>query len=476
MKMKVAVWTGAVLCTILLAFNTFIYMTLNHRLISLEENSLANQVEAVAQYQASHLDDERNGSKAWTPATGFWLSEAVRQDQRLVLLTPQGKIIAQAGNSGIPISQIISNFEPSPSLRPTAHTQTWHLGHKVYMSALVAVPNESQSRLLGYGLLVSDAAGVRTYMNTLLIILVMGSIGAVLLATVAGYLVSALAVRPINQMIALVSRIEASNLDERVEVPRGNDEVARLAATFNRMLVRIGRSFEQQARFVADASHEIRTPLTTILGYAGLLKRWGKDDPKVLAKAIDVISKESQRLHELAEDLLTLAGLEATVKQSGHWVHPDRVIQDVIEEMQTLHPELHFVTRLDNQHAIQVPPIHFKQVMHNLINNAVKYTSAGGQVRIKTVDGPNWVEIAVADTGKGIPKSDLPLIFERFYRVDKSRGRKEGGTGLGLAIVKELVELHQGTLEVQSVLGQGTTFTLHFPLSEGRDKEARPMA
>lgn len=474
--MKVAVWTGTVLCAILLAFNTFIYLTLNHRLIAVEESSLTNQVESVAQYQASHLDDEGHKQHSWTPATGFWLNEAVRQGEQLVLLNPQGKILVQAGTTNLTPNQIKTNFHPSPSLSPAAQVDTWYIAHKVYLTAIVAVTNESQSHLLGYALLISNAAGVHTYMNTLLVVLIIGSIGAVLLATVAGYLVSALAVRPINQMIALVSRIEASNLDERVEVPRGKDEVARLAATFNRMLVRIGRSFEQQTRFVADASHEIRTPLTTIQGYAGLLKRWGKDDPQVLAKAIDVINRESQRLQELTEDLLTLAGLEATVKQTSYWVHPDTVIQDVIEEMRPLHPELHFVTHLETEHAIQVPPVHFKQIMHNLINNAVKYTPAGGEVNVKTKSGPGWVEMTVTDTGKGIPKADLPLIFERFYRVDKARGRKEGGTGLGLAIVKELVDLHEGTLRVKSVLGQGTTFTLRFPVAEGKDKENRPLA
>ena len=468
MKLKVAVFTGLILSFILLAFNTFIYFTLNNHLLNNELTSLNNRADTIAQYYQSHMNE---GYPVNSTDTYAWLQRFDREDQRVALLSPQGQILAQVGTAPLPLQTIVAQFHPSQYRDFPLQSHLATAKDFSYVSDITPVFSDQQNKVLGYVVLLSSASGVREYIHTLLAVLITGSIGAILLAMVSGYLVSALAVRPINQMIRKVSHIQADSLDERVRVPRGHDEVARLAVTFNRMLARIQQSFAQQSRFVADASHEIRTPLTIIRGYATLLKRWGKDDPTIVQKAIEVIQRESSRLQELTENLLTLAGLETAVEETAQTTLLDPVISNVLDTLAPLHPALQLRTNLNAPQGVRFSGTHLKQVVYNLIDNAIKYTPEEGVVSVDTTVLGNEVQMRVADTGPGIPADDLPHIFERFYRVDKARERSKGGNGLGLAIVKELVTLHGGMIDVESKVGQGTVMTVHFPT---RTREAIP--
>jgi len=341
--------------------------------------------------------------------------------------------------------------------------QTYKSKDTILLATEVPAIDQDKHKLVGYVLLVSNLDSVREYMDTLLVVLIIGSVGAVTLAALGSYLVSATVVRPITQLIRLIEGIQANRLNERIQVPKGRDEVARLAATFNNMLVRIERSFERQARFVADASHEFRTPLTTIQGYADLLRRWGKDDPNVLNKAIAVIHTEAERLRNLANDLLTLASLEAASNELPQRTQAGAVMDEVIESLAPLHPHVTIAKNFQRAPEVVIAPAHLKQIVTNLVDNAIKHTPVGGRIEVKIVDTPPFVTLQVKDNGHGIPAEDLPFIFERFYRVDKARGRRAGGTGLGLAIVKGLVDLYQGTIQVESEMGRGTTVTIRLP-------------
>jgi two-component system sensor histidine kinase ArlS len=288
----------------------------------------------------------------------------------------------------------------------------------------------------------------------------MGSFGAVLLSALGGYIISSTAVLPINQMIRLVERIQANRLSERLSTPKGQDEIARLALTFNHMLDRIERSFEQQSRFVANASHEIRTPLTTIQGYANLLSRWGKDDPEILEKSISIIQNESARLRDLANNLLTLASLEVDTNQVNEKASVDQIIKEMVESFAFLHPDLSLFYHSDAHATVAMAPDHLKQIVINVLDNAIKYTPAGGKVVIYLCTKNQYVVIEITDSGKGIPQEDLPYIVERFYRVEKSRERKQGGAGLGLAIVNELIKSYNGSFSIDSEVGKGTRVTI----------------
>jgi two-component system phosphate regulon sensor histidine kinase PhoR len=228
--------------------------------------------------------------------------------------------------------------------------------------------------------------------------------------------------------------------------------------------------------FVANVSHELRTPLAAIKGYAEtLLDGALEDDPDHRRGFVEVIHHNADRLARITEDLLALS----TVEASGFRLQSSRVhISDAIEEVLPVIKEP--AAKKGQTIEVSVPPDlphvladteRINQVLVNLLNNAIKFTPEGGRITIsvRVVPGSSMIEVAVSDNGVGIPRKDLPRIFERFYRVDKARSRELGGTGLGLAIVKHIVEAHGGKVWVESTLGQGSTFTFTLPTEKFTD-------
>ncbi|MGZ8920598.1 MAG: sensor histidine kinase [Limisphaerales bacterium] len=218
--------------------------------------------------------------------------------------------------------------------------------------------------------------------------------------------------------------------------------------------------------FVANVSHELRTPLTSIKGYVETLLDGAKDDPAVATKFLHTIHKHSDRLTFLIEDLLTLSHLEsgqAFIQRQLISLRP--IIDRVYEELQATAAQrdiaLEITVGADLEMNADADRV--QQVLHNLIENAIKYGRPGGSVKIGGKRLSNEVRISVQDNGPGIPDDAKERIFERFYRVDRARSRDQGGTGLGLAIVKHIVQLHGGKVWVDSILGQGSTFYFTLP-------------
>ncbi|MCL6549267.1 MAG: HAMP domain-containing histidine kinase [Alicyclobacillus sp.] len=456
MKLKVAVMTCVVLCAILFVLDGFIYLTVYRHIFGAEAGLLNSKAFSVAQSLTRGFGFDFGGLDPFHVVAR--LNSLAQPGQTLVLLDSAGHVIASAGQ--VPIQAALQVFHPGSQVQ----TQLIRASDGTFMTSSVPLITPFGS-VAGFVLVVADVGNLSEYVHTLLTMLGLGSLGAAGLSALGGYLISTAAVRPINRMIALVDRIEANHLDERVEVPPGRDEISRLAITFNRMLDRIQRSFALQSRFVADASHEIRTPLTTIQGYASLLARWGKDDPKVLEQAIRVIQKESGRLRDLANDLLTLASLETEKVDLEKVCSVNQVIEEVADMYAPLHPGVAIGRTVEPGLWAAMAPDHLKRILTNLVDNALKHTPEGGRVSVQAAKAGRFVRVVVEDTGEGIPAADLPHIFERFYRVDKARSRRQGGTGLGLAIVKELVELYGGTIAADSEPGQGTAMTFTVPVA-----------
>lgn len=227
------------------------------------------------------------------------------------------------------------------------------------------------------------------------------------------------------------------------------------------------RKLEQmRTDFVANVTHELRTPLTSIRGFAETLLDGALEDPETSRNFVEIIRREGEHLGALIEDLLDLSRIE-----SGRMrMQPQEVslTNFVNESLSGLHQKAvnqgtDLLLEVPEGLTLRVDPSRLAQVLINLVDNALKYTPAGGSVRVAVVELNEYVRFQVADTGTGIPRADLPRIFERFYRVDKARTRKTGGTGLGLSIVKHIVEAHGGTIGVESELGMGTTFTFLVP-------------
>ena len=250
-------------------------------------------------------------------------------------------------------------------------------------------------------------------------------------------------------------------------------------------LTRIRKLENTRREFVANASHELRTPISMIKGYAETLADGAKEDPEALERFLGTIIKHTDRLTLLVEDLLSLSKLESqseTLDITDVHLHP--LLNSVFDELSSRAGKrsISLVNKIDNGLILPLDESRIRQVLFNLVDNAIKYSGQSKTVTVQSKKGlQNYWELSVADNGEGIPPAALDRIFERFYRVDKSRSRESGDTGLGLAIVKHIVQLHGGTVWCESEVGKGSTFffTLHstspqspagLTLSQSQDK------
>lgn len=305
----------------------------------------------------------------------------------------------------------------------------------------------------------------KIYLAILLLFLGLFSMLAVLFAVIIGYWNGRKMLQPIDHMTRTARSISASDLRTRLDVVRSHDELKELAETFNQMLDRIETSYEQQKQFVSDASHELRTPISVIQGYANLLRRWGKNDQAVLEEAVNAIASETEHMKDLIEKLLFLARAEqasqAIVKTTFAM---DELVQEVVAET-TLVDSEHTLTNVINEPAVIYADRQLiKQALRIFLDNSIKYTPAGGQIMIRSRHIGGKLQLTVQDTGAGIAPEELPYIFDRFYRCDKSRTRQTGGNGLGLAIAKWIIDKHGGSIKVESVVDQGTSIIVTLPL------------
>ncbi|MCY7486138.1 two-component system histidine kinase PnpS [Paenibacillus alvei] len=236
----------------------------------------------------------------------------------------------------------------------------------------------------------------------------------------------------------------------------------------------IRRLERMRSEFVANVSHELKTPIAAVKGFAETLMNGAMNDPEIASSFLQIIHDESERLNRLIGDILELSKIESKrVPLQYSPVQVDLFLERTVEMLSKEAEKKRIEVMLSSEQDLYVEADEdrFRQIVLNLLSNAINYTPEGGQVKIVAVpiehgeDGEaEWIRLTISDTGIGIPKKDLPRIFERFYRVDKARSRSSGGTGLGLSIVKHLVDAHHGLIRVDSELGVGTTFTIELPV------------
>lgn len=233
-------------------------------------------------------------------------------------------------------------------------------------------------------------------------------------------------------------------------------------------LTEVRRLEKVRQEFVANVSHELKTPITSIRGFAETLLDGNLNDPVTVKEFLQIIYDESIRLEALVSDILKLSQIESKrLPMKFQQSVPAKVVESVLRTLDERFSQKEQIVIRDLEHfPATIDPERFRQIVQNLVANASTYTQGGGKIKVQIGKQEERFFLRVQDTGIGIPASDLPRIFERFYRVDKARSRNSGGTGLGLAIVKHLVEEHQGFIEVNSRVGEGTTFTVWFPLSQ----------
>lgn len=323
------------------------------------------------------------------------------------------------------------------------------------------------NQIAGYIQTAATLQTVNEATNRLSLFVLLGGGLAVLMSVILGTWLSDQSLKPIEAITQAAANIStAQDLATRLPWSGPVDELGRLTSVFNHMIDRLEHLFTVQQRFVADVSHELRTPLTAIRGNLDLIKRYGMD-----AESLEAIESETDRMSRMVNDLLLLAradygGLSLDMAE----IDLDTVLTDVFREAKVLAKDRPIQIKLTHLDPIRIQgnPDRLKQLLLNLISNAIKFTPDGGQVTLSLRQESSFARLQVSDTGIGIQPDDLERIFDRFFQVDASRARpptREGtGAGLGLSIAKWIVDAHGGKIEAESTPGKGTTFIVRLPI------------
>jgi heavy metal sensor kinase len=471
-RVQIMLWYLAVFVVLLLCSDVILYLGLKH---SLEAN-LDTTLQLRALQLADSINYERGAIQVNTQTPDLDTTEGQQQETLWADDVNFGALVRLLDAHGRTVS-VSSAFRslivPAVSVTRPLHGIDWQ--------GTVTSTGGQEIRLYSTGLTRDDGTvfavlqvgtslnQLDTTLHSLLLQLLLMVPLLLALGAIGSYGLAARALRPIDGVTRTAQAIEVGDLHRRVPVPQTHDEIYRLTLTFNRMLERLEAAFAQQRRFVADASHELRTPLAVICNMAEitLLNAASKEDCMV---ALQSIVGEVERLGHLVNDLLALARADEGKTRLEHEpVRLDLLAQAVGGHLQTLAQKRQISLVVQVAEAVPVfgDEARLIQVLLNLVENALWYTEPGGKVELSAMVAHKQARLVVADTGIGIAQEHLPHIFERFYRVDPARVRtEESHSGLGLSIVNWVVRAHDGKIAVKSEVGQGSTFTLTFPLAQ----------
>ena len=453
LRLRLTLWYSAVLAGIIMAFGLAVYFILSFSLI----NEVGKNLETTANQiiNSSRLLPGQDFDRLAMPQLDrFGTSRVYVQAWKA-----DGQTLIDAASDGY-TDPLDPNGFTGRVLQRDVYINNIHL-------LVITVPLRTEDdRLVGYLQVAQPLNTVDSAINVLLILLIGGGVAAVILAALGGWLAAHRALKPLEAVTQTALQItRADDLSRRIPQPEiVHDEVGRLVQAFNESLERLERLFNAQRRFLADVSHELRTPLTVIRGNVDLLRRMGGADPM----SLDAIQSEAERMSRLVGDLLLLAQADAgTLPMARNPVELDTLLLEVYRESQVLAGPVHLTIGDIDQALVTGDRDRLKQLLLNLVSNALKYTPEGGRVTLALTRIKDWARLVVSDTGVGIPPDELPHIFDRFYRVDKARTRTQGGAGLGLAIAQRIAQVHSGRLEAASdgATGRGSTFSLWLPLA-----------
>jgi len=382
--------------------------------------------------------------------TGTVIARSLDLSSTSLPLSDEGLRIVQSGSGWFETAQV----EEQPLL---IHSRRYTTPNGVVQIVQIAFP----------------IAQAQQSLNTLRLILVAGSSLAIIVAFAAGWVLAGTALRPIHRITQTAGAIGAEhNFGRRVDHEGPVDEVGQLAVTFNDMLAELEAAyrqledaFESQQRFVADASHELRTPLTTVRGNIELLRRDPPVDPAERKEILADTSDEVDRLIRLVNQLLLLARADAGQKLRHEPLAVKPLLEDVCRQAKLLAPDSTIACDPPSGLTVQGDRDALKQVLLILIDNACTHAPPGAVIEVSARPAGENAAISVRDSGPGIAPDVLPHIFERFYRGEVSRSGP--GAGLGLAIARDLVEAQDGTIQVESQVGQGSVFTVFLPATTG---------
>lgn len=316
--------------------------------------------------------------------------------------------------------------------------------------------------LVEYG---ASTEPIQNILRSLFLILLITTPLILVIAALGGYVLMSQPLRPVVTLTERAEKVGRTDLGERLPIIPTGDELERLSLALNRMIERLEETVSHNRRFSADASHELRTPLTIIRGELEALQQTPGLEPSVIEGAGSAL-EECHRMSTIVESLMAISRLEGGEHMEMEPVDLVSITRTTLDHLVLLAEEKKISLEFEGSGAVMVSgnAMRLKQVIVNLVDNAIKYTPEGGAVRVSVSASGDTAVLSVSDTGIGIPSTAIPLIFERFYRADEVRSRTSGGIGLGLAIVKSICTAHHGAISATSMEGQGSKFRIELPL------------
>lgn len=423
---------------------------------------------AVIQQDNDDLNEEEHRGRRGANATPQPL-QRIPTTLSVTLLSADGVIKGELGGdlTSSQITDYLDEFDNATALKTESEPFTIKAKGPDFRAIAVVLPTTGDTLVVAQSLQAVE----RTKHQLIVLFLIVGLIVLLMIAVAARYVIQ-IGMRPLENVEKTAEQIASGDLSARLPDAKPSTEVGRLVGSLNTMLSRIEESFAARSesegrlrRFVADASHELRTPLTAIRGFAELHRQGavaGESDTKELIARIE---RESLRMSALVEDLLVLARMDQGPKMEIKPVNLSEVVTDAVESARAAGPG-HLITLDAGQEIYALGDenrIH--QVVANLLANARIHTPVGTQIKVSIKNSEKEIQVIVSDNGPGLSDENREKIFERFYRVDPSRQRTSvEGSGLGLSIVDAVMRSHGGHVSVDSKVGEGSTFTLHFPL------------
>jgi heavy metal sensor kinase len=470
-RFRMALWYAALLAGALALFGAATYLGLERYLQKSLEESLIKQARSIGdvllvninQSGEDYVDNEI--TEHYSPEINGRFVRVTRADGKRIYV------------SGPPKD---GTFDPTlvsapqlPAAREFTREMEMSDGHELLLHGLPYRASDGTQFLIE---VAAPYNQIESVLRGLLLTFALGLPLIVALAIGGGYLLMRGALRPVDEIRQKAAQITSRNLSQRLPVVHTGDELERLATDLNRMIARLEESFLQINRFSADASHELRTPLTVLQGELEAIAQKGQSLPEDVRDTIGSALEETQRLAKIVESLLAISRLEAGEAR----VQPVRLdfaelARTTADQMKLLAEEKHISIICDATDPLEVEadPSRLKQVVVNLLDNAIKYTPEGGNISISIARRDDHAVLEVADRGLGISADDLPHVFERFYRADKARSRQMGGTGLGLSIVRSICQAHGGRVTVNSAEGRGSLFRVELPVSTNNRSQSR---
>ena len=448
-RTRLTLWYAGVLGLSLIAFALLAYYAAAAIFHQRQDESLRSTAQTVASAYVEELAEQHSLAKA---------GEVV-----LLELTFPNRYVEVIDNTGQPIAW-------SKNLSGRTFTLPFLDSGLVTVNGMrAAVVPLSANQNLGFAVVAEPLSVIEDGLRELRRNFFAGVPLVLLLASAGGYFLARKSLAPIASMNNQTQRISAESLSQRLDVTSPRDELGRLATTINDLLARLESAFNAQQRFIADASHELRTPLAVLRGETevALAKQRTANEYQ---ESLSLIQEEAERLSRIVEDLFILARqpLDAPATLMRERVSLNETVKDCARAAQVLATRKGVrLTMQNNATGINLSGDKelITRMILNLLDNAVKYTPAGGEISLALTRQNGNAEIIVRDTGIGIAESDRQRIFDRFYRVDKARSRALGGAGLGLSIVRWIVEVHGGDIRIDSTPGRGSTFTVDLPLN-----------